>query len=190
MSELLIIAMFFLKDFYLKNKEFPKAINFFIKGLLILGFYEFGFILIFSLMGRVVELDFSDEFWTFFAWIDYLCMGFALIADICIARFAIKEAKGCLSNSYGTNDDSETVVIEEKSKSEVKKINAKKIVLAVLLVASCIGLGMYYRNISSLALIGLGFIPAKITQDKGRDFTTSYIHWILLVIVTFVVRVI
>ena len=77
MSELLIIAMFFLKDFYLKNKEFPKAINFFIKGLVILGFYEFGFILIFSLMGRVVELDFSDEFWTFF------CMDRLFVYGVC-----------------------------------------------------------------------------------------------------------
>lgn len=185
MSEILIVTIFILKDFYLRGKELPKAINFFLKWLLILGFYEFGFVQIISLIGRV-GIDFPDEFWMFFSWIDYLCIGFALVADICIARFALKDANTGVSNGYVANDDSELVRIEEKAKPILKKIGSKTIFFILLLAA----LGVYYRNISSLALIGLGFIPAKIAQDKGRDFMTSYVHWILLVIIAFVVRII
>ena len=185
MSELLIISILFLYEFYLCDKEIKKKWRLFFKFFLFCGVYEYGVVFLLNILGWL-DIELADEFWTFLKCIDYISIIFILFVDAIIVRLVIKEQLIADDSFSDVKDNLQVTSTDEKVKLHQKRINIITIVFSLLLVT----LGVYYRNISSLALIGLGFIPAKISQDKGRDFMTSYVHWLLLVIITFVVRII
>ena len=65
MSLLLLISIFFLNEFYLKDKKIYSQLKGFIKAFLILGFYGFAFNLIIGAVG-LIQIDLPDEFFKFF----------------------------------------------------------------------------------------------------------------------------